>query len=550
MNFLTKLHRAFSRTPRPSGKAKDSTPSAFSRRQVAEMAAARAKHIEDAAVLRWLNKSKLQQMAEDVVDGYWAGPQWIWERLEKTDSHVIIAIRNRDARLKEYELTCQPLEELSDADAALADAQCATMRDLIAGISNMKSAVAELSVASRRHYTFLQPVIDGADLRLESIPRWLIARDGYLGAWRWNPTASTGSVGHEAWPVPFASLIGRVCDTPLDLPASHLALNRSTTYAQWDCFLEALGVPPMFIVGPEGISEEEHKLYVKAALACLSNAKGYMPHGTTLLSPTVPATNVEMFSRRIQLANDELLMLMTGSTLTTATAPDSGTLAGSAHTDTADMIAAAEVDEIADVLQRGLLMPTLADYHPQQPVLCQLVMRKAATPTVGEEIANIALLRTAGYSVDLDQAKARTGWELKEQPPTPSMYEAKAVGYRPTQEGIEQMTGLPMEAAPAEVMAPTVAYQTHRAKELKLALHRNRSRILYAPSRAKYELAMHSAIKQAEDNAPLSEEELALAQEMASATLDMEQVRRDALYVYNGLERALKPEMTNAPQDK
>lgn len=549
MNFLTKLHRAFYRPAPTTGKVKDSTPSIFNSRQVRELAKASAKHIEDASVLRWLNKSKLHQMAEDIVDGYWALPQWTWERLEKTDSKLIIAIRNRDARLKEYKLTCQPLEDLDDADAALADAQCATVRDLIAGISNMKSAISELSVASRRHYTFLQPVQDGNELVLESIPRWLIARDGYLGQWRWNPSASTGSNGCEAWPVPFESLIGRICDTPLDLPAAHLALNRSTTFAQWDCFLEALGVPPMFLVGPENISAEEHKLYVKAALQCLSNAKGYMPHGTSLLSPAVPATNVEMFSRRIQLANDELLMLMTGSTLTTASAPDSGTLAGSAHTDTADMIAAAEAEEIADVLQRGLLMPTLADYHPQQPVLCQLVMRKDATPTVGEEIANIALLRTAGYSVDLDQAKARTGWELKEQPPTPSMYEAKAVGYRPTQEGIEQMTGLPMEAAPAEVMAPTVAYQTHRAKELKLALHRNRSRILYAPARAKYELAMHSAIKHAEKNAPLTAEELQQVQAMANATLDPVQIERDALYLYDALEGAIQSEMTNAPKE-
>jgi len=521
MKLFSSLHSSLNRFLHrsravSSSAQRDSVPVIFGNIRAEDIAGMRSKQIEDARVLRWLDMDMVRRMHEDIVDGYWAEPQWVWEQLEQVDSHMIIAIRNRKASLAEYKITVQPLEDLDDAEGMLADAQVSTIRDLLAGIVNLDEAIDELSVASRRHYTLLQPIIDGQNLRLESIPRWLVARDGYSGQWQWNPTAARGSKGQRDWPMPFEHLIMRVCPSPLDLPATSLALNRSTTYAQWDCFLENCGVPPMFLVGPEGISEAEHKLYLKAAKVCMSAAKGFMPHGTSLLSPAVPAINVELFSRRIQLADDGIIMLYTGSTLTTTTAPDSGTLAGNAHADTASKIAAAEAADIAAVFTRGLLLPTLAQYHPGQAALCRIVMRKDASPSVAENIQNLGALRVAGYSADVEQASSRTGWKLSEAP----------VAALPQ--------SLPMGTLPS----------SHRGKQLLAAMHRNRSRIHYAPARSQYELSMHSAIMRAEAESPLSADELALAQKMASASLEPMQLAWDVKYLKTALDGAVNSELS------
>lgn len=46
--------------------------------------------------------------------------------------------------------------------------------------------------------------------------------------------------------MPLEDLILRLHPRPIDMPAQMLVLNRSTTLAQWDVFLERLGTPPAF----------------------------------------------------------------------------------------------------------------------------------------------------------------------------------------------------------------------------------------------------------------------------------------------------------------
>lgn len=493
--------------------------------------------LEQQDCLDWLNVETLRRCWRDTLQGGWAEQQWFWEQLERTDARLITSGANRDASLSEYDLVPECLPNLSDADQALAESQCRTVQDLVSCITNLPEAIIELGHASRRHYTMLQPVEDTHGLRLENIPRWLICRDGYRGAWRYNPQALAGTPKGVDFPVPFEHLIFRCCPVPLLLSAQNLVLDRKSALVQWDSLLKTYGTPPLFLVMPDGLSEADFSFYVEAARQCVSNAKGVLPNGSDIKTAVAPATSADLFAQRIALANEELTMLLLGSTLTQTAEAGSGTLAGNAHADTSDRLAAGEAKDIARVLNDSLARSILGQYHGGQRVLCRLVMRRDATPTVAEEVTNLATLRSAGYSVEATQASQRTGWELKEMPPTPSLYESKAVGYRPTQAGMEQMTGLPMETAPAEVMAPNVAYassQMNTAESLRMEYHSNRSLIEYAPAREQYEKVMHSKIEQAD----VMEEALALKQQLDRG-LDPEQIAADAQLAESALNEAL-----------
>ncbi len=499
MNIFAKLGRALAghRPRRPVAVATVTPPPArFSRADIRKLYQHDDRGRTETQPLEWLDTNFIRRIHADISRGIWAEAQWTWEQLEKVDSHIILAIRNRQASLSEYSLEVEKLPELSEADDILAEAQATTLRDLVSTIVNLDEAIDELSVASRRHVTILQPVATDDGLVLQSIPRWQLCQPCYQGEWQLNPRANNTNKG---LPLPPNCII-RECDIYLDLPATSLALNRSTATSQWDVFLQRYGTPPFFFTMPEGGNEEDKKAFVLAAEACTSNATGAVPHGTTLLSATVPATSVDVFARRLQLANDEILMLYTGSTLTTASAPDSGTLAGGAHADTAARIAADEARDIADTLQRGLALPTLADYHPGQKVLVQFVMRRDEAPSTNQSIADIAALAAAGYAVDLEQVKNSTGYEVSIK-----------------------------EAAPAADPQPMAAM--HRAGELKLALHRNRSRIRYHKARQQYEADMAAAL----DKADLEQQ----AYDILNQSLDMDQVLADAKVAENALKAAL-----------
>ncbi len=519
MKFFNNMKSAFTRsTPR---KCSDSHPAQFGTVSANELAADRAKWLEYHSVLEWLNLEKVKHMHRDIITGAWAEPQWIWEQIEQVHPRLISSIRTRESSLKEYELTIEHVEDLDDAQAALADAQERTMRDLLASIDNIPESIMELGVASRRHYTVLQPLDMGNSLHLESVDRWLICRDGYRGAWRWNPSAAIGNTRGEDFPCHAGALISRVCASPLDLPATQLVLHSSTTLAQWDTFLQTYGIPAKFIVMPDGVSEQDKKVYLQAALQCISNARGVLPHGTDLKSVTAPQTNVELFARRLQQAHDDIVMLMTGSTLTMQTAPDSGTLAGGAHADTSSRIAAAEADEIASVLTRSLLLPTMAQYHPQQDVFIKLTLRKDAQPSVTDEVANVVSLRSAGFSIDVDQVSSRTGWDVVEAA-TP-----------------------PMGATPAMAL-------NHHIDHLKREMLCHRASNHYAPARLNYERSMQTRIARAEhlrDATELDADSRRLAESMLAESFDFDQVRSDAHYAAGALYDALEGDTEEYPKN-
>ncbi len=547
------------REPTATPKGSDSHPSMFRGVALEQLMKQRDKWLSYYSPLDDLNVDNIRTCYNESLQGAYARQQWLWEQLELVDPTMAVCLRNRESGLKKYRWDVVIRADVDDAEMPLAEAQQRTAMDLLQSIRNMPEAIQALSMASRRHYKFLQPYEDSTGLHLLPIDNWRLCRDGYPGPWGYNPRADFGRSKGEELAVPVDQLVMRICPHPICMAAQMSALGGKATLAQWDIFLGRYGTPPIFLVLPEGISQEDYQQYIKAAEQCVSNAAGVLPGGSDLKSPTVPATSVELFDRRLKTARDEIRELYTGSILTMTTAPDSGSLAGGAHQDTSDTVVAGEADDIAVVLTEQIIDRILAQYHPGQPRLVEVVMRIEQASDPMDEINVVTALRQAGYDLDDQEISERTGWTVTKGLRTPTIYETKAAGYVPTQSAIQDLLGMPVQPAPIEEGDPYTL--THRIDSLQRSLVLHRSSTLYIPAREVLERRTGDAIDEtnrrltavthriARREAPLTEEELSAIRQGLDAPVDLSGTPRLARSIQTAFKAAIPSVAINDPQN-
>lgn len=63
-------------------------------------------------------------------------------------------------------------------------------------------------------------------------------------------------------------------------------------------------------------------------------------------------------------------------------------------------LAAAEAEDIAELLQQSLFVPLIEQWHPGQPVLAKFVMRRPDSDNAAASVQNIAALSAAGLRVE------------------------------------------------------------------------------------------------------------------------------------------------------
>ena len=434
----------------PDNPSQDSRPGMFGFLPLSELDKERRRQIERVCPLDYLSVDTVRRCLQECQLGAYAEQQWIWEQMEQYDPMLLTCLTKRDDALDKYDWSITVKPDLDDRDSLLAEAQQRTITDLCNAIVNMDEAITALSQASRRHYKFLQPYADSDGLHLLPIDNWLMCRDGYRGAWGYNPNAQFGRYRGETLPVPLDDLILRLHPRPIDMPAQMLVLNRSTTLAQWDVFLEHLGTPPAFFVLPADCSEDLRQLYIQAAARMLSAATGVIDHGADIKSVPVSQTSVDLFDRRYKVATEEIAMLTTAGKLTVMTESGSGTLAGGAQADGFADWAAGESSSIATVLTAQLVNRVLDEYHPGQPHLVEFTLSCVDKTTPDKEIANAAALRAAGYDIDDAEVSERTGWQVTAGVSSSQLYAIKAAGYVPQQQTMEGVVKMPLQPAPQE----------------------------------------------------------------------------------------------------
>lgn len=408
-------HRARKRT------ATDSHPLHFSQLDLREMATERDKWLDHTNPLDCISVEVVRRCQSEAMRGAWAQMQWTWEQLEPADPILATCVERRLSALRRIPWDIVKKEGLSDAEDLLAEAQLRTLTDFANALENLDEGIAALAQASFRHFRHIQLYeTELGTLRLNCTDNWNWCRDGYAGAWQWNPAATYGRTIGEPLPVAPGSIVSRLCARPIDLPAMMLCLDRKNAKAQWQVFNGRYGTPAVFAIMPQGISENMRADYIRFARQCISNAAGVLPHGSDVKTVQPGSSGPDTFARLLEVSTQELVLRATGGLMTMLTAPGAGTntATGSAHQDAFDDLAAAEAEEIAAVLNEKLFAPVLDQWHPGQPHLVEFIMKRPDSDNAAGAVQNIVALAGAGYKTEAEQASGLTGLQLEYHPPS------------------------------------------------------------------------------------------------------------------------------------
>lgn len=493
---------------RKNRKATDSHPWNFSTVDLQDVAREHDRWLDFTSPLDFLSVDVVRRAQNEATRGAYAQLQWLWEQLEPADSVLATCVERRLGALKRIPWDIRKKEGLSDAEDLLAEAQLRTVQDVANAIENLDECIEALAQASFRHYRHIQMLeTESGALRLNVTENWNWARDGYAGAWQWNPAATYGLTRGMPLPVDPDSIITRVCPRPIDQPAMMLCLDRKNAKAQWLVYNGRYGTPPVFAIMPNGVDDAMRQEYIKFAMQCVSNAAGVLPAGSDVKTVTPGTGGPDTFSRLIDLSTQELVLRATGGLMTMLTAPGAGTntATGSAHQDAFDDLAAHEAEQIANLMQARLFAPVLEQWHPGQPQLVEFVMRRPDSDNATGSVANIAQLAAAGYRTPDTQVAELTGLQVATD----------------TQR-------LPQNGMPAALNSLRLRYAPT---------------MLYPPARAVFERALNarSAAEQ-----PLSGGELAALAPLQSGHLSAEGISRRAETAYTLLRQAV---LTSTPAE-
>lgn len=492
---------------RKNRKATDSHPWNFSTVDLQDMARERDRWLDYTTPMDFLSVDGVRRAQNEATRGAYAQLQWLWEQLEPADPILATCVERRLGALKRIPWDIRKKEGLSDAEDLLAEAQLRTVQDLANAIENLDEGIEALAQASFRHYRHIQllETEDGA-LRLNVTENWNWARDGYAGAWQWNPAATYGLTRGMPLPVDPASIVTRVCARPIDHPAMMLCLDRRNAKAQWLVYNGRYGTPPVFAIMPQGVDEGRRKEYIKFAMQCVSNAAGVLPAGSDVKTVTPGNGGSDTFSRMIDLSTKELVLRATGGLMTMLTAPGAGTntATGSAHQGAFDDLAASEAEQIANLLQERLFAPALEQWHPGQPHLVEFVMRRPDSDNAAGSVANIAALAQNGYRTPDEQVAELTGLQVVTD-----------------EQSLRQAGGL----LPPALNSLRVRYAPT---------------MLYPPARAAFERAINMAARPAQEP-PLTGGELAALAPLEAGRLSPEGIGSRAATAYAVLRKAVRP---------
>jgi phage gp29-like protein len=373
--------------------------------------------------LRGMNLGRLMSMLDAGERGEYADIQWFYHFMERSDPMVFAVMQRRRAAL----LACDwDIREVSGygregvsgsanrrkdkVDSVLAGEQVAVLREAYDRIENLRDAVSFLFSGFFRGYAHLEKhyAPSGLVTRLEPVEQWFWVRNGIYGPWEYNQNAVSGRKrGESIDPNNFVIL-----DTvPIDRLLSLLYLGRTLAQKDWDSFLEIYGIPSVFLVGPPNTPPAKEAEFQTIAEALISDGRGYLPNGSDIKYVN-GGGNSPPFKDRLEYLDRQITVVGTGGLLTMLTSSGSGTLAGSAHTDTFLQIAKSDAAMLSEVMQNHFDRPLLNEFFPNQPILAYFEF----APTTGSEVSRVVTdaetLARAGVSIDLDELSEKTGYKL------------------------------------------------------------------------------------------------------------------------------------------
>jgi phage gp29-like protein len=162
------------------------------------------------------------------------------------------------------------------------------------------------------------------------------------------------------------------------------------------------------------VPKEKEAEYHRAAELAVSAARGSLPHGAELLSPSATGSGgAGVFAERLKYIDEQIVVAGTSGKLTVLAESGAGTLAGSAQKDAFDEIAQAIADQISGVMQKQFDLLVLERLHAGEPVLAYFEFAAVNEKDVTGHADNAVKFGEAGYTIDDAELSEKSGYRLR-----------------------------------------------------------------------------------------------------------------------------------------
>jgi phage gp29-like protein len=360
--------------------------------------------------LRGLSMPKLVSLLEAGERGQYADLQWFYHYMERSDSMIASVLQRRRAALLSVDYD---IREVSEGDRVLAHEQAELLRHVYDQIDNFRDAIAFLFSGVFRGFSHLEKHYTDSGMihRLEPVEQWFWVRDGLFGDWEYNENAVSGR--YKGIPVEPDDFV--VFETaPLNRILSVLYLRKNLSHKDWDSFLEVYGIPSIFLVGPPNTPASKEEEYQTIAEQIISDGRGYLPHGSDIKYVNGGGSRPP-FLEHIEYIDRQITIAATGGLLTMLSESGSGTLAGSAHSETFMQIARSDAVLLGGVLQRDIDAPILNRFFPGYPVQAYFEFAPMATKESSRVVQDAAQLAAVGVPIDPKEISEKTGYQLADK---------------------------------------------------------------------------------------------------------------------------------------
>ena len=370
--------------------------------------------------LPWLTPQRAVELYEAWRRGELADVQRVWEQLEETDDTLGTVLEKRQRALADM-----PWAILTDAEAIGDDAerarkaelQQAYLQTVFNAVENLEEALVHLGMADFRGVAALEITGNMQRMRWEVIEPWCLARPVRRGPWMYNAKAEATFSTLEALD---AELIIVREARPVDLACMFLIVDKMHAIHGWDAFLDVYGNPSIFLELPPATGEQMARVYDALAKRIIGDGRGTVPNGSKFQTVETRQNNCDSFEKRAKWCENAIITVATGGLLTITTESGSGTLAGSAHTDSFENLVAGSAASISATINRQFTRRLLAAAFPDDPPLAYFSLAPEPADERMQLAQLLATLKTAGWQTTQEKASELMQMDVEPVPAAPS----------------------------------------------------------------------------------------------------------------------------------
>ncbi|GLU92054.1 hypothetical protein Amuc01_04980 [Akkermansia muciniphila] len=293
-------------------------------------------------------------------------------------------------------------------DSPEAQRQKTALEEFYHSVNGLQQSFGQLASAMFYGYAHLQYIEDSWGRRFEFIPQRYWVRPGVLNEWQFNPQCYIGVDTGES--VEDETLVVMEHQYPILFPAARASFERNHAKITWDNHMDRYGSAPVIINAPKDASPAVMDALERACEQLKSGASIVLPPDCKAEPLKASNINENYFLSRINMADKDQVRFVMAGTLTVLNESGSGTLAGSAHTDSWNAVVSAVCSKVAEAFNTAISPLVLGDGEP----LARLHITFDTVQTPLQKAEEIAALADGGVRPEKTEIEEKIGMSIED----------------------------------------------------------------------------------------------------------------------------------------